>query len=142
MTMRKHPNPSSSQSAKLVIEPGKWTVRWAALTSGPGGRFSPSASLEWASSPGAFSGERPRSTTRWRKTSTNIYQDCCPTKNRRMQASKTSLHSGLEVTFAVWNVYLLFNNAFGSKMFTPRPSTFCALKSGCVELDHLQMDLY
>lgn len=107
----KHPGPSSSQAVKPATKPGKWTVRWAAPTRGPGGKFCPSASLEWASSSGAFSGERQRSMSLWRKTSMDIYQDCCLMKNRK-SASKTNPHSGLKGTFSIWNVYLFFSNAF------------------------------
>lgn len=108
LQMMKRPSPSSSPAVKPATEHGKWTVRWAAPTRGPGGKFCPSASLEWASSSGASSGERRRSMTRWRKTSMNIYQDCCPMKNRKL-TSKTNPHSGLKRTFLTWNVYLLFN---------------------------------
>lgn len=104
--IKKHPSPSSSQPAKPATGPGEWTARWAAHTSGPGGRFCPSASLEWASSSGASSGERRRSTSLWRETSMNIYQDCCLMKNRRESVSKTNPHSGIKGTFSKCGMFI------------------------------------
>lgn len=110
MTMRMmkwYPHPSSSQQAKPVTAAGMWTVQWGAITSVPGGKLYLSASLEWASSSGARSEKRPRWTSLWRKICTNIYQDCCPTKNRSKSLSKTNHHSGLKDILHLWCLFII-----------------------------------